>query len=132
MSVVSKLSQKLPHVYSTLEFDLVPDQLHEQVCAVRADRSETSHIDHEFTTLQFRSCFFARRHEFIDPARNQRAFHNDSALALAVDKRDLQHAQLSFRYEKARHIPTDSGCNRYCFQQELEILCVVLKMSMAR
>jgi 6-phosphogluconolactonase len=50
------LSQELPYIHTTIEPDVVSHQLKKQVCAVRADCSQASHIDHEFKTLRVSSC----------------------------------------------------------------------------
>lgn len=93
--VARKLPQKLSREDSTLELDLVSDQLDKRILAVPTYRVDASQINDEFAPLKIGSSFLTSGHKFIGPGRDKGTFYNNASFPGAVDNRYLQHAHLS-------------------------------------
>jgi len=90
----AQLLQDFPQVNSAEDSGFFAHQPQQYRLSFRTDRSQAPEIDDEFAL--FKICFgiFVRTRELSGPRCNESALDDESALALALDNRDLQHAAL--------------------------------------
>jgi hypothetical protein len=113
--LTSQLLQDFPRVHATEEFSLFLHQLQQYSFSFRTDRSQAPQIDDQLAP--YKTCFgiFVRTRELGGPRCDESALDEQSALAPALDNRDLQHAAAIPRYENATHAPKRFGSNYYIF-----------------
>ena len=82
---------------------MIVDQFQESIFAGCADGAEVCDIDDKFTAIKmlFGPCVLAK--EFGYPRLNENTFDHQSALALSVNDRDLQHATLFLVGARVQH-----------------------------
>jgi hypothetical protein len=84
---------------------MIVDQFQESIFPGCADSSEVCDIDDKFTAIKmlFGLCVLAK--EFGDPRINENTLDYESALAWALNDRDLQHATLFLGGPSVQHAP---------------------------
>jgi hypothetical protein len=84
---------------------MIVDQFQESIFPGCADGTEVCDIDDKFTAVKklFGLCVLAK--EFGYPRLNENTFDHQSALAWAVNDRDLQHATLFLVGPRVQHAP---------------------------
>jgi hypothetical protein len=84
---------------------MIVDQFQESIFPGCADGIEVRDIDDKFTAskMLFGLCVLAK--EFGHPRLNENTFDHQSALAWAVNDRDLQHATLFLVGPRVQHAP---------------------------
>jgi hypothetical protein len=84
---------------------MIVDQFQESIFPSCADGTEVCDIDDKFTAIKmpFGLCVLAK--EFGYPRLNENTLDHQSALAWALDDRDLQHATLFLASPRVQHAP---------------------------
>ena len=101
---------------------MIVDQFQESIFPGCADGTEVCDIDDKFTAIKmlFGLCVLAK--EFGYPRLNENALDHQSALAWALNERNLQHATLFRGGPRVQHArQTLCSCNYFKFQDGIEI-----------
>src|ERR1700751_5625513 len=98
----AQLLQDFPHVNSAEDSGFFTHQPQQYRLSFRTDRSQAPEIDDQLAL--FEACFgiFVRARELGGPRCDESALDEQSALAPALDNRDLQHAAPVARYGTQR------------------------------
>jgi hypothetical protein len=100
---------------------MIRDQFKERIFAGRADSNEVCDIDDKFTAIEMLLGLRVLAKEFGDPGLNECTLDHQSASALALNERDLQHATLFRGAQECNTLAKVCSSNNFSFQDGIEI-----------